>query len=632
MCGIAGQVRVDGDRVDRSLVERMCRAIEHRGPDSRGVHCEGPAGLGIQRLRVIDLDTGDQPIYNEDRSVAVVLNGEIYNYAELRDGLLERGHRLETKGDTEVIVHLYEELGSACVEELDGMFAFALWDDARKRLLIGRDRLGKKPLYYAADGNRLSFGSEFGALLQDRSVSREINETSIDGFFAYKYVPPPNTAFRAVRSLPPAHTLVYEGGKVTTERYWRLLYDGPQADGDEAEINERVREELRAAVGRRLVSDVPLGAFLSGGIDSAAVVAAMSEQTSRAVKTFSIGFEGSDETELPLARVTAERFGTDHSEVIVKPDAVSVLPQLVRHYGEPFADTSALPSFYVAQAARSEVTVALNGDGGDESFAGYEHYLAALRTSRAAELPKPVRRVIAAAGRFAPERENTAHPLSRAARLSNYILREPAGRYAEAVSVFTTRQRERLYTKGFAGRIDEAAAPAFIERPWSAATATDPVNKMLEVDIATYLPGDLLVKMDIASMANSLEARSPFLDHRLMEFAATIPGDAKLAGGQKKLVLRRALRGWIPDEILDAPKRGFGLDTAAEWFRSDLEETLRDSVSESVARKRGYFEAREVGRLVDSHISGRADNSSKLWALMMFELWHREFIDSAPTP
>ncbi len=401
-------------------------------------------------------------------------------------------------------------------------------------------------------------------------------------------------------------------------------------DRDPSELTEEIRLHIRQAVERRLISDVPFGAFLSGGIDSAAVVAAMAEASANPVKTFSIGFESSRNDELPLARLTAERFGTDHHELLVQPDALAVIPQIVRHYGEPFADTSAVPSFCVAEMARREVTVALNGDGGDESFAGYSHYSGVLRTTRAAGLPAPLRRVVAALGRLSPPRPDPSHPFSRARRLGQKIALDAATRYADAMSVFTTADRRELYSPGFQREIDPAVARGFIAKPWHTASADDPVNRMLEVDVATYLPGDLLVKMDIASMAHSLEARSPLLDHELMEFAATIPGDDKLVGDQKKLALRTALRGWIPDPILDSPKRGFALDTTSDWLRSELRDLLHDTVGEAATARRGYFRPAYTQRLIDLHLAGRADHSPQLWSLMMFELWHREFVDRRP--
>jgi asparagine synthase (glutamine-hydrolysing) len=392
MCGIAGQARADGGPVLGSSVTRMCEAQEHRGPDSRGVHIGNSVGLGIQRLRIIDLDTGDQPIYNEDRSVVVVLNGEIYNYAELRRELIAAGHTLTTSGDTEVIAHLYEDLGTGCLSRLQGMFSFALWDERRRRLFIARDRLGKKPLYYCLHRGALSFASELQALLQSPDVPREIDYEAIDAYLTYGYIPAPLSAFRSVRKLPPAHSLVFENGELSIDRFWHLDFSTNQPVGDTAELDERIRDSLRAAVAKRLVSDVPLGAFLSGGIDSSAVVGAMAEQSTEPVKTFSIGFPEEEFNELPRAREVADRFSTDHHELVLEPDAASLLPKLVRHYGEPFGDHSALPSFYLAEMARDHVTVALNGDGGDESFAGYQRYTSNILAARLDHLPGGLRR------------------------------------------------------------------------------------------------------------------------------------------------------------------------------------------------------------------------------------------------
>ena len=392
MCGIAGQARSDGHAIDAALLERMCAAIEHRGPDSRGTHCQGGVGLGIQRLAVIDLQTGDQPIYNEDRSVAVVLNGEIYNFQDLREDLQRRGHRFKTQGDTEVIAHLYEEEGIDCVKRLHGMFAFALWDQPRRRLLLARDRIGKKPLLYALRPGTISFASEMGSLIQDPEISREIDFQALDAYLALQYVPVPQSAFRSVHKLPPGTTLCWEGGDPKIERYWRLTYEPKRQVADRREVEEEIREQIRRAVKRRMISDVPLGAFLSGGVDSSAVVAAMAQQSSEPVKTFSIGFEDQDVSELPRARLMAERYATDHHEFIIKPDVLELIPQIVRHYGEPFADTSSVPSFCVSRMARELVTVALNGDGGDENFAGYHSYVANMRLARTGRVPLSLRR------------------------------------------------------------------------------------------------------------------------------------------------------------------------------------------------------------------------------------------------
>jgi asparagine synthase (glutamine-hydrolysing) len=632
MCGIAGQARSDGRPVARSLLERMCEMQAHRGPDSLGVYLDGSAGLGVQRLRVIDLDTGDQPLYNEDRSIAVVLNGEIYNYRELRDRLRRRGHRFSSTGDTEVIAHLYEESGPRCVHELHGMFAFAVWDARRRRMFLARDRIGKKPLLYSHRPDALSFASEMRALLQDPEVPRELDYASLDTYLTYEYLPAPHSAFRSVRKLPPGCHLTYEQGRVSIERYWRLRYDREPASGDPVELQEELGERIRTAVRRRLISDVPLGALLSGGIDSSTVVAAMAEASPAPVKTFSIGFDEASFNELPNARLVAGRFATDHHEMVVRPDALSIIPKVVRHYGEPFADSSSVPSFLVSELARRDVTVALNGDGGDEGFAGYDRYVMALRMNRvAALLPSPVRRAMRSVAERSAESLDARPRLNRARRVAHALSVTSRGRYGLEMSLFAGPDRERLYSPEFVELIGGVAAPRVIEDAWDRTTGTSPVDVMLEVDVNTYLPDDLLVKMDIASMAHSLEARSPFLDHELMEFAASLPGSMKLRGAERKVVLRQALRGWIPDPILDGPKRGFALPMVGEWFRGELRDHVVEVLTDKRALSRGYFREPALRGLLDRHLSGREDNGRRLWALMMLEEWHREFVD-APSP
>jgi asparagine synthase (glutamine-hydrolysing) len=626
MCGIAGQLRLTGRPVDRGLVERMCAGIEHRGPDARGLHHEPRVGLGIQRLRVIDLDTGDQPIYNEDRSVVVVLNGEIYNYRELREGLIARGHRLGTHGDTEVIAHLYEEHGADCVRHLHGMFAFALWDARRRRLVLARDRVGKKPLLYSLRGGTLSFASELHALLADDEIAREPDPTAIDRFLALGYVPGPLTAIRGVRKLPPAHTLVVEDGRAELTRYWKLDY-GHKLDAPVEEIVERVRDALLTATRRRLVADVPLGAFLSGGIDSSAVVAAMAQTASEPVRTFSIGFDDAGFDELAHARRIAEQFGTAHEEFEVRADAIAILPDLVRHYGEPFADASAIPSFYLARMTRRHVTVALNGDGGDECFGGYTRYVANALASRLDAIPAPARRGIAALASRVPERGGVGSPVNRFRRLGGTLALDAPTRYARYVSWFDAGQREALYTPEFAAGIGPGAAEDVIGDAWRGASSRSVVDRMLEVDASTYLVGDLIAKIDIATMAHALEARSPFLDHELMELAASIPDDLKVRGREKKWILRHAMRGILPDEILDRPKQGFSVPLST-WLRGDLRGWAREILLDPETRSRGYFAPGAVERLLERHRAGTDADAKRIWSLVMLELWHREFVDA----
>jgi asparagine synthase (glutamine-hydrolysing) len=629
MCGIVGQLRPPGQQVRPDLLARMCAGLEHRGPDARGIFCEGRAGLGIQRLRVIDIEGGDQPIYNEDRSVVVVLNGEIYNYRELRDDLRARGHHFASQGDTEVIAHLYEEHGADCVRHLHGMFAFALWDARRHQLLIGRDRVGKKPLLYSFRDGVLSFASEHHALLQDEEIARDVDHDAVDAFLTFGYVPTPLSAIRGVRKLPPAHTLLVRDGRISLRRYWQLDYTRKLDDAPVEELCERIREGLRAATRKRLVADVPLGAFLSGGIDSSAVVAAMAEASSGAVRTFSIGFDHQEFDELPHARAIAERFGTSHEEFLVRADAIQVMPQLIRHYGEPFGDPSAIPSFYLAELTRRHVTVALNGDGGDESFAGYTRYVANAVADRLELIPRGMRRSIAAAGARLPTGGGVASPMNKLRRLTSTLALDPAARYARYVSWSDAAQRTALYRPDFAEMLDPARAAAVIGAPWAAASGRSVVDRMLEVDVSTYLVDDLIAKIDIATMAHALEARSPFLDHELMQLAASIPAGMKVRGGQKKWILREALRGWLPDDILDRPKQGFSVPLSA-WLRGDLRDWSRDILLDADTLARGYFDPAAVRGLLDRHDAGADGEAKRLWSLLMLELWHRDFIDGAP--
>ena len=629
MCGIAGQARADGAPVEERLVDRMCAAQEHRGPDQRGVHVEDGVGLGIQRLRIIDLDTGDQPVANEDGSVVVVLNGEIYNYAELRRELSRKGHRLATKGDTEVIAHLYEEHGVECLARLQGMFAFALWDRRRRRLFIARDRVGKKPLFYSLRDGVLSFASELQALLQDPGVPREVDPAAIDAYLAYGYVPAPGSIFRGVAKLPPAHRLVYEEGTLSVERYWRLDYSRKRPVGDVEELHEEIRATLRRAVARRLTADVPVGAFLSGGIDSSAVVAAMAEQSSRPVKTFSIGFADEAHNELPRARLVAERFATDHHELVVEPDAVAMLPKLVRHYGEPFGDHSALPCFYLAEMAREHVTVALNGDGGDESFAGYQRYSSNLLAARLEALPAGMRRAIGAAASLTGGSSDPRALRSRVQRFAGRLAGGRERRYLNQVNVFGPAERAALYAPEFAAQIDPAATDEALLGPWGEASGHDLLDQLLEIDTNVYLPGDLLAKIDISTMAYSLEARSPLLDQEMMELAASIPAAHKARGTQRKIALRGALRGWVPDAVLDGRKQGFELPVAG-WLRGDLAPFAREVLLDRDSGGRAWAQPRAVETMLAEHQAGGADHGRRLWALLTLELWAQSAIAPAP--
>lgn len=631
MCGIAGQASAAERPVSRTLIEGMCAALEHRGPDARGIYIGERVGLGIQRLRVIDLETGDQPIFSEDRSVVVVLNGEIYNFRQLRAQLRAKGHHFATEGDTEVIAHLYEEHGPSCVQLLDGMFAFALWDGRDETLLLARDRVGKKPLFYAQREGGLTFASELGALVLDEEIERRVNPVALDCYLAYGCIQAPHSIFEGVRKLPPASILLYRGGTAEITRYWHLDYSQKLATGNRREIAQEVRTSIRQAVRKRLVADVPLGAFLSGGIDSSAVVWAMAQESDEQVKTFSIGFSSEDFDELPHARTIATLFGTEHHELMVEPDAIEIVPRIVRHYGEPFADPSAVPTFYVAEMTRRHVTVALNGDGGDEAFGGYSRYAAVLLMERLARLPRPLPAVASAIARRLPRGRAVNSQRERIRRLVSALDLPPPARYARYMACFDGHQREALYSDELKAELGQSKAPSVIAEPWLAASGNSPIDAVLEVDTEFFLPADLLVKIDIATMAHSLEARSPLLDPTLLQLAASLPPELKVHGTQKKVILRDAMRGHLPDEILDRPKQGFGIPLV-HWLRGPLRQWSREILLDNAALRRGWFRRGQVEALLDRHASGREDCSTRIWALLMLELWCREFLDPVVSP
>ncbi len=631
MCGICGLIRTDGRPADADAVRRMSAAVAHRGPDDEGLFCDGPAALGHRRLAVIDLSPeARQPLVNEDGSVRVVFNGEIYNFAELRAGLERRGHVFRSRSDTEVIVHLYEEHGEGCLDHLRGMFALAVWDAPRRRLLLARDRLGKKPLYWAEGAGRLLFASEIKAILAEGSTPRVPDALAIHHYLTYDFVPSPLTAFRGIRRLPPAHFLVLEGGRVRIERYWRLAY-GPKAAAPPGELEAELLRRLREAVRLRLVSDVPLGAFLSGGVDSSAVVACMAEAAPGAVRTFSVGFREQEFDETPWARAVAERFGTRHTELLVEPRALEVLPRLVWHFDEPFADSSAIPSWYVAQAAREHVTVVLNGDGGDEDFAGYGRYVANDADRRLEA--RPGGRLWRRARLLARRGRDRMRGVPAMASLREDLRRlSPDVANGLRLCRFRPEEKAWLYHPAFTEAAGAGDSLSLLEEAAAAPGAEGLVDRALAADIALYLPDDLLVKVDVTSMAHGLEARSPLLDHELAEFAARLPERLKLDRGRTKVAFRRALRDILPPELLERPKMGFGVPLA-RWFRGELRDFVRDTLLDGTARGRGIFREEAVRALLAEHLAGRRDRSSHLWNLVMLEQWHRTFIDPAvPAP
>jgi asparagine synthase (glutamine-hydrolysing) len=626
VCGIAGIVRSDGRDVDQELVRRMSAAIRHRGPDEDGFYFKGPAGLGMRRLSIIDLKGGQQPIHNQDRTAWIVFNGEIYNYRELREKLEKLGHTFYTNSDTEAIIHAYDRYGSDCPKHLRGMFAFAIWDERTQELFIARDRVGKKPLLYAQVNGEFVFGSEFSALLQHPGICRDIEPEALHHYLSFMCVPAPLTAYRAIRKLEPGHSLRWKSGEIKIARYWQPDFSQKLKIGEE-EAGERAIAILRDAVKVRLMSEVPLGAFLSGGIDSSAVVALMSEESSEPVKTFSIGFEEQDFSELHHARRVAEHVGADHHEFIVRPDALEVLPLLVEHYGEPYADSSAIPTYYVARETRQHVTVALNGDGGDECFAGYERYAAMRLAERYHKLPGVLRSgVIDQAIGMLPTSETRRSRVRDAKRFIQAASLPKVDRYMRWISVFDTQAKSEMYSDSFRQQTALTNSAALLE-PWFAmAKGAGVVDAALLADTMTYLPNDLLVKVDIATMAVSLEARSPFLDHKVIEFAASLPEKLKLRGLTTKYLLKRVLRQLLPAENLGRRKMGFGVPIG-HWFRGKLEPFMRETILSDKALKRGYFKPEVIKRLVELHVRGERDHSHQLWTLLMLELWFQRFID-----
>jgi asparagine synthase (glutamine-hydrolysing) len=628
MCGIVGFVdRRRRGPVDEALLARMCEAIRHRGPDEDGFFHDTGVGLAMRRLAIIDLKSGQQPMYNADRTAAIVFNGEIYNYKEVRATLEQRGHTFHTDCDTEVIVHAYDEYGADCPKHLCGMFAFAIWDSRREELFLARDRVGKKPLLYAQVGDELVFGSEFSALLLHPRVSREVNREAIHHYLTFMCVPAPLTAYRDIRKLEPGHTLRYtRDGEIKLERYWQPDFSR-KTKMNEEEAGERAVEILREAVRVRLMSEVPLGAFLSGGVDSSAVVALMSEVSSTPVKTFSIGFEEQDFSELHHARRVAEHVGAEHHEFIVRPDALEVLPTLVEHYGEPYADSSAIPTYYVSRETRRHVTVALNGDGGDECFAGYERYAAMKLAGKYRSVPGLLREgLIRNAVALYPTSETRRSRARDLKRFLDAASLPTVERYMRWISVLDQTAKDDLYTADFRREMEGHEAAAFIA-PWFAhANGAGVVDASLLADTMTYLPNDLLVKVDIASMAVSLEARSPFLDHHVIEFAASLPENLKLRGLTTKYLLKRVLAKLLPAENLSRRKMGFGVPIG-HWLRGEMQPFLRETLLSEKTLGRGFFQPAAVARMVELHTRGERDYAHQLWTLLMLELWFQRFID-----
>lgn len=630
MCGICGIIDYKQNTViNNELIQRMCTAMNHRGPDGGGIFIDKndiSVGLGHRRLSIIDLSpAGQQPMSNEDKKIWIVFNGEVYNFRDLREDLYRKGHIFKSNTDTEVVLHLYEEYSKECVKFLRGMFAFAIWDAKKNTLLLARDRLGKKPLLYADINERFCFASEFSALLESGQIRKEINYEAIDYYLAFGYIPAPLTIYKDVFKLPPATILTLNEKKITLEQYWQLEYS-PKINISEADAAEAILQMLKEAVKIRLSSDVPLGAFLSGGIDSSAIVGLMAQVSSKKIKTFSIGFEEKRYDELKYARNIARAFGTEHYELTVKPKALEILPLLVERYGEPYADSSSIPTYYLAQQTSQYVKVALNGDGGDESFAGYERYAAMLFAERYRKLPETIKKMLKIILYALP---NSSYPRNTIRRIRRFfeVADKPAEqRYLRWVSVFDPVLKNEMYTDYFKNVTERKGPISWIASYLDNNKAMHLLDALLKTDIKTYLLNDLLVKVDIASMANSLEARSPFLDYKLMEYAAKLPPGYKIKRGIKKYILKKAIGGFIPRENIHRRKMGFGVPIG-EWFRNGLKEFLSEVILSRKALRRGYFKTDVLERMVKLHIKGREDYSYQLWALLMLELWHQRFID-----
>jgi len=625
MCGIAGIAGTEPDvRPDVGAIRLMCNAIVHRGPDDEGFYVRDGAGLGMRRLSIIDLAGGQQPIHNEDRNVWVVFNGEIYNFPELRRELESRGHRFYTHSDTEVIVHLYEELGADCVRNLRGMFAIALWDERRKSLLLARDRLGKKPLHYALHNGNLYFGSEIKSLLAVAPELADVDRDAMLSYFQFGYIPDPLTAFQTIRKLPPGHLLEFEVGQIRVRSYWDLPSYGTFDPGSETECLDELERRLEEAVKIRLISDVPLGALLSGGVDSSTIVALMARANSGPVKTFSIGFPYQDFSETAHARAVAERFATEHNEFIVDPDFSETLDKLTHMLEEPFADSSILPTYHVSLLARQHVTVALSGDGGDELYAGYDRYQISLSRRVFERIPAWLGRAY----------RNYAYPRlphgTRGRKFAYNVSLGTRDSYIDSVSYLPPDLRERsIFSSDFLDFAAGRPSPAELFRNhYDRAPANDALSRMQYLDTKTYLTADVLTKVDRMSMATSLEVRCPLLDHEFVEWSTSLAPLWKLRMGQSKYALKKlAERLGVPGRAIHRPKQGFAMPLV-HWFRKELKSGIGRILLEPRSLARGYFNPSGVQRLLEEHWRGRRDNSGSLWILLMFELWHRNFLDS----
>lgn len=625
MCGIAGKININNKNVSFGEIERMIKAIDHRGPDDRGVFVNGNVGLGHCRLSILDLSVlGHQPMSDENQEVWITFNGEIYNFLELKEELIKQGHSFKSKSDTEVIICLYKKYGVQCLKYLRGMFSFVIWDKKNKKVFGARDRIGKKPFKYFFDGNTFIFASELKAILTNSEVKKEPDFEAINHYLTLQYVPDPLTGFKNIKKLPPAHYVILENGKLEIKRYWKIDYSKKE-EHSEKEWQEKIIEKLKESVRLRMISDVPIGAFLSGGVDSSAVVALMSQLSSHPIKTFSIGFQEEDFNELPYAKIIVDQYKIDHNEFIVQPNALEILNKFAYHYEEPFADPAVIPTWYISEITKKYVSVALNGDGGDENFAGYnryDDYLTDYNRYKIFSLIKNKNLKIVLDKILSKIHSSKIEKLRRLLRTTE---EEVISNYSIRMSYFPTVEKERIYADSFKKQLGNIETKV-IENLFDESGIKDTLDKVLYVDFNSYLPGALMPKVDIATMAHALESRSPFLDHEFVEMTSKIPSSLKIKNGEKKYILKKALEGILPNEILYRPKMGFGIPLT-HWFRKDLKMYVRDKLLSEKALARGIFKKEEIKNLIDAHADGKADNATRLWALLFLEEWFRIWID-----
>ncbi len=632
MCGICGKLVYGSyNSIPHPVITQMLDTLSHRGPDDEGIYNKNfpelSIALGHKRLSIIDLSqAGHQPMKNENATIWITFNGEIYNFQELRKDLIAKRHNFSSNTDTEVILHLYEEYGTDCLNFLRGMFAFALWDENTETLFLARDRIGKKPLYYYWDEDKtFIFASEIKAIIKNSECNPEPDYESLHHYLSFQYVPSPHSGFKNIKKLSPAHYLILKNKNLKIVKYWHLDYS-KKINLKEDEICQLLREELKTAVKLRLISDVPIGIFLSGGIDSSIVTAVASEHVSKPLETFTIGFKEKTYDETQYAKIISQKFNTNHHEFIVEPDIINILPKIIYYYNEPYSDSSAIPTFYLAENTKNYVKVVLNGDGGDESFGGYERYFANKIIQYFRMLPKSIKKFPLNVFSLLPESTENKNLIKRTKRFIQALNLPEGHQYFKWLLHFDENEKRKLYTEDFLKIVEGINSYDLFFKIYNSQSCNDIVDKTIATDIQTYLSDDLLVKMDRATMANSIEARSPLLDQKIVEFSATIPSTYKIRFNQLKYILKKAYWDVIPQQILRRGKMGFGVPIG-KWFRSSLKDFVKSVLLDKKTLERGYFKPTEIENLIENHQNGFQDNGYKLWSLIILELWHREFID-----